>query len=104
MKLYAYFRSSASYRARIALNYKGLAHECVAVDLRAAASAQRTPEFLALNPEGLVPVLVDGDQVIRQGELLARLERAERLQHRPVIGLEHVEEVLRRAIAKLEEA
>jgi maleylacetoacetate isomerase len=81
MKLYSYFRSSASYRARIALNYKGLAHECVAVDLRAAASAQRTPEFLALNPEGLVPVLVDGDQVIRQS--LAIIEYLEETHPAP---------------------
>jgi len=83
MKLYAYFRSSASYRARIALNYKGLAHECVAVDLRAAASAQRTPEFLALNPEGLVPVLVDGDQVIRQS--LAIIEYLEETHPQPAL-------------------
>jgi len=81
MKLYSYFRSSASYRARIALNYKGLAHECVAVDLRAAASAQRTPEFLALNPEGLVPVLVDGGQVIRQS--LAIIEYLEETHPEP---------------------
>ena len=66
MKLYGYFRSSASYRVRIALALKGLAYESVPVDLRAPASAQRTPEFLALNPEGLVPVLVDGAHVLRQ--------------------------------------
>jgi maleylpyruvate isomerase len=66
VKLYTFFRSSAAYRARIALNYKGLAYEAVPVDLRAPASAQRAPEFLHLNPEGLVPVLVDGDRVIRQ--------------------------------------
>ena len=57
MKLYGYFRSSASYRARIALNFKGVAYESAAVDLRAPVSAQRTAQFLALNPEGLVPVL-----------------------------------------------
>ena len=66
MKLYHYFRSSASYRARIALNFKGIDWEPVPVDLRAPASAQRTPEFLALNPLGLVPVLVDGDNTITQ--------------------------------------
>jgi maleylpyruvate isomerase len=66
MKLYGYFRSSASYRVRIALALKGLAYESVPVDLRAPTSAQRTAEFLALNPEGLVPVLVDGAQVLRQ--------------------------------------
>ena len=81
MKLYGYFRSSASYRARIALNYKGIAYESMAVDLRAPASAQRTKEFLSLNPEGLVPVLVDGDAVIRQS--LAIIEYLEETHPAP---------------------
>lgn len=81
MKLYTYYRSSASYRARIALNYKGIAYESVAVDLRAAASAQRTPDFLALNPQGLVPVLVHGDRVIRQS--LAIIEYLEETHPAP---------------------
>ncbi|MBS0581315.1 MAG: maleylacetoacetate isomerase [Proteobacteria bacterium] len=66
MQLYGFFRSSASYRARIALNVKGLGYEGVEIDLRAGASQQRTPQFLELNPEGLVPVLVDGGHVISQ--------------------------------------
>ena len=66
MKLYGFFRSSASYRARIALAVKGIDYEAVPVDLRAPASAQRRPEFLELNPEGLVPVLVDGRTTVTQ--------------------------------------
>ena len=66
MKLYGFFRSSASYRARIALSVKGLPYEAVAVDLRAPASVQRSPAFLELNPEGLVPVLIDGDTTVTQ--------------------------------------
>jgi len=66
MKLYHYFRSSASYRVRIALNLKGLAYDAVAVDLRPGVMAQRSAEYLALNPEGLVPVLVDGERVFTQ--------------------------------------
>jgi len=66
VRLYHYFRSSASYRVRIALNLKGLAFEAVAVDLRPPASAQRSAEFLELNPEGLVPVLLDGERALTQ--------------------------------------
>ena len=66
MKLYGFFRSSASYRARIALSVKGLPYEAVPVDLRAPASVQRSPAFLELNPEGLVPVLIDGDTTVTQ--------------------------------------
>jgi maleylacetoacetate isomerase len=71
VKLYGFFRSSASYRARIALNFKGIAYENVEIDLRAGTSAQRSEEFLALNPEGLVPVLVDGGHAISQSVAIA---------------------------------
>jgi maleylacetoacetate isomerase len=66
MKLYTYFRSSAAYRTRIALNLKGIDYESIAIDLRPPAPAHRTPEFLTLNPQGLVPALVDGDTTIAQ--------------------------------------
>jgi maleylacetoacetate isomerase len=57
--LYDYWRSSASYRVRIALNLLGLAHDTVPVDL--VAGAHRSPENLARNPQGLVPTLdIDG--------------------------------------------
>jgi maleylpyruvate isomerase len=81
VKLYGYFRSSAAYRVRIALDLKGVDYESVPVDLRAPASAQHRPEFLALNPQGLVPVLVDGDRTITQS--LAILEYLEEIQPQP---------------------
>jgi maleylacetoacetate isomerase len=57
MKLYNYFRSSAAYRVRIALNLKGVEWEHVGVHL--VKREQRSPEYLKLNPAGLVPALVD---------------------------------------------
>jgi len=66
MKLYSYFRSSASYRVRIALNLKGLTYETIPVHLLKNGGEQLTPEFRKLNPDGLVPALVgesDGNAV-----------------------------------------
>ena len=59
MKLYGYFRSSAAYRVRIALNWKGIAPEQAFVQLR--KGGQTAPDYLALNPQGLVPALVTDD-------------------------------------------
>jgi maleylacetoacetate isomerase len=59
MKLYDYFRSSAAYRVRIALKLKGLVPERAFVHLR--RGAQRADDYLALNPQGLVPSLVTDD-------------------------------------------
>ncbi|HEV7309048.1 maleylacetoacetate isomerase [Ensifer sp.] len=59
--LYDYWRSSASYRVRIALNCLGETYRSVPVDL--LAKAHKAPEHLALNPQGLVPVLeIDGER------------------------------------------
>ena len=64
MKLHGYFRSSASYRVRIALNLKGLSAEQLSYHLR--KGEQRAPDYLAINPQGLVPTLQgDGGAVSR---------------------------------------
>jgi maleylacetoacetate isomerase len=64
MKLYGFHRSSAAFRVRIALNLKGLDYDQVAVHLR--KGEQRAPDFLKLNPQALVPALIDGDSVLTQ--------------------------------------
>ncbi len=62
MKLYNYFRSSAAYRVRIALNLKGIEWEHVGVHL--LKREQRAAEYLKLNPAGLVPALVDDEGAV----------------------------------------
>ena len=64
MKLHGYFRSSASYRVRIALNLKGLSHEHLSHHLR--KGEQCAPAYLAINPQGLVPALEAEDAVLTQ--------------------------------------
>ena len=59
MQLYNYFRSSASFRVRIALNLKELPFDYRAIHLLKNGGEQRTPEFRAMNPDALVPVLID---------------------------------------------
>jgi len=66
MKLYSYFRSSAAYRARIALNLKGLPYEYLPVHLVRDGGEQHAPAYRSVAPEGLVPVLVDGDTTVHQ--------------------------------------
>jgi maleylacetoacetate isomerase len=66
LKLYSYWRSSAAYRARIALNLKGLPHELVPVNLARNGGEHHQPDYRGLNPQEFVPVLVDGERVIRQ--------------------------------------
>ncbi len=58
MKLYSYFRSSAAYRVRIALNLTGLTYETVPVHLVKEGGHNRRPEFRAVNPQMRVPTLV----------------------------------------------
>lgn len=68
--LFGYWRSSAAYRVRIALGLKGLDYEQRPVDLR--SDAQQAPDYLALNPQGLVPFLIDGD--VRLSQSLAIID------------------------------
>lgn len=66
MKLYTYYRSSAAYRVRIALHLKRLTYDAVPVHLTRTGGEQRQPDYLALNPAGLVPTLDDDGVVLTQ--------------------------------------
>ena len=79
MILYDYFRSSAAFRVRIALGLKGLAAERRFIHLRKAE--QRSPAYLAINPHGFVPMLVDGTACLTQS--LAIIEYLEETHPEP---------------------
>jgi maleylpyruvate isomerase len=66
MKLYSYFRSSAAYRVRIALNLKGLSYEIVPVHLLRDGGEHLKPDYRALNPDAILPTFIDGDEVLTQ--------------------------------------
>jgi maleylacetoacetate isomerase len=64
MRLYSFFRSSAAYRVRIALNLKGVAYETVTVDLPGAE--HRDAKFRAVNPQATIPTLDDDGTILWQ--------------------------------------
>ena len=71
--LFDYFRSSACYRVRIALNLKALAYRSVAVDLR--DGEQKRGEYRVLNPQGLVPMLeIDGVRIVQSLAIIDYLD------------------------------
>jgi maleylacetoacetate isomerase len=81
LKLHSYFRSSAAYRCRIALNLKGLAHETAFVHLVKDGGQHHAPAYRALNPQELVPTLEHDGRVITQS--LAIIEYLEDIQPEP---------------------
>ena len=66
MKLYTFFRSSASYRLRIALNLKGIQCEQAPIHLRRGGGEQLTAAYRAINPQALVPALEDDGRILTQ--------------------------------------
>ncbi len=83
MKLYSYFRSSATYRVRIALNLKGLEYDVVPVHLIKNGGEQHSAEYAKLNPSELVPTLVTQDVPLSQS--LAILEYLEEQYPNPAL-------------------
>jgi maleylpyruvate isomerase len=81
MKLYTFFRSSASYRVRIALNFKGVSYEQAPIHLRRSGGEQFTAAYKAVNPQALVPALEDNGKILTQS--LAIIEYLEDKYPRP---------------------
>jgi maleylacetoacetate isomerase len=81
MKLYTYFRSTAAFRVRIALNIKGVAYESISLHLR--TSEHQTSEYRQVNPQGLIPALDDDGAVISQS--LAIIEYLEEKYPEPAL-------------------
>jgi maleylacetoacetate isomerase len=98
IKLHNYFRSSASYRVRIALNFKGLPYEYLSVHLLKDGGEQLASSFRTLNPESLVPVLDDEGAIVTQS--LAIIEYLEETRREPpLLPQQPVERAYVRSIA-----
>lgn len=81
MKLYSFFRSSAAYRVRIALNLKGLSYEVIPIHLVRNGGEQLTSDYRSLNPMALVPALID-DAAESRGVLTQSLAIIEYLEEK----------------------
>lgn len=95
MKLYSYWRSSAAYRVRIALNLKALDYEIAPVHMLRDGGEQRQAEYLAVNPQGLIPTLEDGG--LKLGQSLAIMDYLEAKHPEPALYPQALEE---RALAQ----
>ena len=98
MILHGYWRSGAAYRARIALNLKGLTYDQQGVDLR--TGAHRSEAFVALNPQGMVPALeIDGAVLTQSPAILEWLEETHPVP--PLLPADAVDRAHVRAMAAL---
>ena len=84
MKLYSFFRSSAAYRVRIALNLQGLSYETVGVHLQKEGGQNLKPEYRAINPQMRVPTLrLDSGELLTQS--LAIIEYLDEIHPQPAL-------------------
>lgn len=101
MQLYTYFRSSAAYRVRIALNVKGLSAEMVPIHLQKEGGLNKKPEYRAVNPQMRVPTLrLDSGELLTQS--LAIIEYLDEVyRDPPLLPRDPVERAKVRALAQL---
>src|ERR1044071_9874265 len=100
MKLYSFFRSSASYRVRIALNLKGIGYEQIPIHLRRGGGEQLMASYKAINPQALVPSLDDGGRLLTQS--LAIIEYLnERFPEPPLLPADAADRATVRSMALL---
>jgi maleylpyruvate isomerase len=101
MKLYSYFRSSAAYRVRIALDLKGLPYDIVSIHLTKDGGQQRKPDFVAVNPQMRVPALaLSSGEVLTQS--LAIIEYLDEITPEPpLLPADALERAKTRALAQM---
>ena len=101
MKLYSFFRSSAAYRVRIALNLKGIGYETVPVHLIKDGGHNKRPEFRAVNPQMRVPALVTptGDVLLQSLAIIEYLDETH--PERPFLPADPIARAQTRAIAQI---
>ncbi len=101
MDLYTYYRSTSSYRVRIALALKGLDYRAVPVNLIRDGGEHRQASYLALNPQGRVPTLTtdEGEQIIQSPAILEYLE--ERYPDVPLLPTDPLARARHRSVAAL---
>ena len=101
MKLYSYFRSSAAYRVRIALNLKGIAYDTIPIHLIKDGGHNKRPEFRAVNPQMRVPVLVTphGDILTQSLAIIEYLDETH--PEPPLLPKEPIARAKVRALAEL---
>ena len=101
MKLYSYFRSSASYRVRIALNLKSVAYEIVPIHLRKDGGRHRGEDYRAINPQMRVPSLKlqSGDVIVQSLAIIGYLN--EIYPQPPLLPADPVERARVRAVSQI---
>jgi maleylpyruvate isomerase len=101
VKLYSYFRSSAAYRARIALNFKGIAYDMVPIHLTKGGGQHKTADYRAVNPQMRVPSLAlsDGEILIQSLAIIEYLDETH--PNPPLLPKDAIERAHVRAVAQI---